>query len=727
MTGNDAIAVSPAREPDGVGAALFALGFSSPFVQLVLMREMLGAFAGNEIVLGMNLGAWLAATGAGTLLGRTAGRLRNHPAAMARGLLLLAFVPMATVAALRMFRDAVFVHGAIVGVTETLVAVLILLLPYCVVSGFLLSLGCTMLAAREGAPGVGRGYVLDSLGSVAGGAVFSFVLVRWLGHFALLTVAGAVCLGAMVVVARLARCGRPRLTAESGIAAAGFIALVWGGALEDRTQRAQFPGQDIVFAGNSPYGMLVVAESAGQFNFLQNGLPVLSTGFPERAEEAVHYLMAQRPEARRVLLVSAIASGTAREVAKYCVEEIVCVELDPLLSSAGKRFVPDAYRDPRIRVEPTDGRLAVKRSRGEFDVIIADMPPPATMQYNRFYTEEFFLEAKRALVPGGVFGFSLGDYAGYISPEQARVLASAFGTLQQVFRNVLVLPAGRAQFIASDGDIYRDVVARIEHAGVHASYVNANYLDAMLTPDRFAELDRALAVDAPPNRDFAPALMSFQLRRWIDQFGFRFSALEAFLLLALCVYLVRLRRASIVVFASGFAASGIEYVLFVGIQVLYGSVYLQAGMVVTVFMAGLAAGGAAGNRLRAVRPTLLRLMVSLAALSAATPFALMALGRAGTGGVSLAAVQCSIGFLTFLLALQVGMVFPLAARAEYENPDVTPSRLYTADLFGACLGALLMSTLMVPSLGVANSCIATGGLCLVAGGLCVGGRPAKSR
>ena len=48
--------------PDRQGlvlAAVGALGVSCVMTQLALMRELLGAFSGNEMVLGVALGLWL--------------------------------------------------------------------------------------------------------------------------------------------------------------------------------------------------------------------------------------------------------------------------------------------------------------------------------------------------------------------------------------------------------------------------------------------------------------------------------------------------------------------------------------------------------------------------------------------------------------------------------------------------------------------------------------------
>ena len=51
--------------------AVGALGVSCVMTQLSLMRELLGAFSGNEMVLGVVLGNWLLLMGIGTWLGRT--------------------------------------------------------------------------------------------------------------------------------------------------------------------------------------------------------------------------------------------------------------------------------------------------------------------------------------------------------------------------------------------------------------------------------------------------------------------------------------------------------------------------------------------------------------------------------------------------------------------------------------------------------------------------------
>ena len=74
------------------------------------------------------------------------------------------------------------------------------------------------------------------------------------------------------------------------------------------------------------------------------------------------------------------------------------------------------------------------------------------------------------------------------------------------------------------------------------------------------------------------------------------ALMQVGLLVLLGFYLVRLRGSAFVLFASGFAASALEVVLLLAFQVLCGSVYHQVGVIVTVFMAGLALGALIANR-----------------------------------------------------------------------------------------------------------------------------------
>jgi spermidine synthase len=549
------------------------------------------------------------------------------------------------------------------------------------------------------------------VGSIAGGVLFSFVLIRSFDHFSLLCFPAFLSLALAALLAFRLRAKILLTTAgAAAVALAGLVAVVNVDAV---STAMQFPQQKVVFSGSSPYGKLVVTESSGQFNFIENGLPLISTHNAAQVEETVHYAMAQRPGAQNVLLVSGGISGTAREILKYGVTNVTYVELDPLIIDAGRRFLPESLADPRIRVVNTDGRLFIRQTAAKFDVVIVDVPDPSTSQINRFYTAEFFGEVKRALNEGGVISFALGQYASYVSPQLARLLSSANMTLKESFKNSLMIPGGRIYFLASDGDLTAAIAARIEENKVPTQWVRRSYLDATLTPDRLADLQRAASQPAAVNRDFSPVLYFYHLLYWISQFRTSLGILEIAIAAALTIYLLRLRAVPFAIFASGFAACGLEVVLLLGFQILCGSLYQQVGVIVTVFMAGLAVGAALANRLspRADRRRLAMLAFAIAVLAALLPPALQALA----GGSSLLAIKALVSILTFVLAALVGMQFPLAGRAQGGVAAATASRLYTADFLGAFLGALLPSVFLIPVFGVTTACIVTAGLNLIGG------------
>jgi spermidine synthase len=263
-------------------------------------------------------------------------------------------------------------------------------------------------------------------------------------------------------------------------------------------------------------------------------------------------------------------------------------------------------------------------------------------------------------------------------------------------------------------------------------------------------MQRAVAPPARINRDFEPVLYFYHLRHWMSQFPLRLSWLAAGVVAAaLGAYLFSLKPVGLTIFASGFTGAALSVVLLLGFQVLCGLLYRQVGVIVTVFMAGLAAGAWWVNRTRGCAPvsrprtdsdcavsndtgdltvklstgsgdprrtlrdprrTLIELAFAIAGVAAALPWALQAMGAWPLMGV-----QVGVALLTLVLAMLVGMQFPMATRSQFDGGATTASRLYTADFVGACLGAFLASTLLIPIIGVAATCWLTAGLNVVAG------------
>jgi hypothetical protein len=136
---------------------------------------------------------------------------------------------------------------------------------------------------------------------------------------------------------------------------------------------------------------------------------------------------------------------------------------------------------------------------------------------------------------------------------------------------------------------------------------------------------------------------------------------------------------------------------------------------VTVFMAGLALGAwlatkraAADSAKRALR----WLAFAVATLAALLPLLLPRLASLGD-----IAGQGAIVLITLALAALVGAQFPLAAAASPGGATPVAARLFTADLTGAALGALLASAWLIPLAGLTTVCLITAGLNVAAAAL----------
>ncbi|MCP4589673.1 MAG: hypothetical protein GY842_02920, partial [bacterium] len=268
-----------------------------------------------------------------------------------------------------------------------------------------------------------------------------------------------------------------------------------------------------------------VQAHEGQRVFFENGLLAFETQgtFPE---EVAHFPLLAHPDPREVLLIGGGVAGDAREILKHPTARVTYVELDPLLIEAARAHLPpgDAavLDDPRVTLVLGDGRLYVKVVRRAFDVVILDLPEPATGALNRFYTREFFAEARAALAPGGIFALGLPSAENYWSLELARRNGSVYHTLRAVFPEVLVLPGEHNFFLASDVPLATDpavLAGRLGERSVETRWVTPAYVEYVFTTDRFATVQAELAatVGGRLNHDLTPTCYYYNLALWLSR------------------------------------------------------------------------------------------------------------------------------------------------------------------------------------------------------------------
>jgi spermidine synthase len=702
-----------------VFVSITALGVSSIITQLTVMRELLSLFAGNELVIGVVLANWLLLTGVGSALGKLSERFRR-PLVWLMGLqVFVALMPLAHVLLIRGLRNVVFIRGEAVDFARIVSSVFLLLLPYCLVAGFVLTFAATLLRLADERRAPGQIYVLDTIGDILGGCLFAFVLVYVLTTFRSLYVPCALnlaCAAAIAIEARPRWLGAVPIAAAVGVARASLLTRP-----DTATTRWLYRGEQVVERRESRYGSVVVTRVADQLQFYENGVLLFYTHNDMANERAVHFAMAQHPDPKRVLLVSGGVAGTTTEILKYpSVERVDYVELDPLVIRLGKKYTRN-LDDPRIRTIVMDGRLYVQTTDEVYDVVILDLPTPDTAQINRFFTREFFRALKRRCAPGAVVCVPIRGAANYLGGAVAKLNATLYVTLHETFSTIVIIPGEKHLFLASDGPLTTDpgkIAAVLRARGVENRYVNGYYLPDLLNAQRVEYVRRtveAAAKTAPVNRDFAPVCYFYAIQYWLTEHKVRLGVFGAVVCAALLVYLVRLKPVSLAIFTTGFAAAALEVVVIIAFQVLYGYAYQQLGVIVTMFMIGAALGAGLMNRASgaASRRTLIALELLVVAYSCALPLVFV-LAR-GTPTVLGRALWAQVGFPIVMVVLGglVGAEFPVASRLWFRGVARTAAALYNADLIGACVGAAVIGAVLLPVFGLITVCVLIGGLNLV--------------
>ena len=167
---------------------ILALGLTAIITQIILLREFMSVFNGNELVIGVIMANWMLLTGTGSYLGRFSGKISGKPGFMYVSLMLVAVLPAITVFLLSLLRNVVFPFGSMISIIQITYSSFVLLMPFCLLSGFLFTFFCRTISGQYKANLIGRVYSLEAIGSIAGGLLFNFVLVYLLKTFQSLTI-----------------------------------------------------------------------------------------------------------------------------------------------------------------------------------------------------------------------------------------------------------------------------------------------------------------------------------------------------------------------------------------------------------------------------------------------------------------------------------------------------------------------------------------------------------
>ena len=745
------------------------MGFTFLVAQGLLIRELLVIFRGNELSIGIILANWLILEAIGSsLLGRMADKVTSKiEVYTALQLLLSIFLPIAIYMTRTIKGSLGFICGEEMGLLSIFYSSFLILAPLSLIDGAMFSFGCKMHSSlmKEQAPSIGKVYIYEAIGAILGGITFTYLFIP---HFHSIQIAIGIAIlnlfSASLLLFSSMKISRPLMREKTRysylfIICITFIALIFYLSCSSKVNMLhihslgkQWEGQELKHYQNSVYGNIAVTKRGEQYTFFTDGIPLFSTPVPNInfVEELVHLPMLFHPLPKKLLLISGGTGGILNEILKHPVEKIDYTELDSLLIEVIRKFatplIERELNHPKVKIKYVDGRFLITKSREKYDIIIINLPPPSTLQLNRFYTEEFFQKASKILTKNGILVVTLPGSLTYLSEELRNLNTCIYQTLKTIFPHIYIIPGDFNLFLSSPSPYIFTVgsdtlIQRFKKRSLQSKFLTDFHIKYKLDKNRLYWFSQSLMEEKPIriNKDLFPSSLFYYLSYWNTLFSpkFRsvfkligkvnlqifFAPLIIFTLILLFVrrYTPKFKKTSIptAITFTGFAGMVFNIVIILTFQSLYGCVYQKIAFIIATFMVGLTAGGITMIRIMKRTKEDMSLLAKIESLillySMVLPMLLIFLHSSVLQSPISTPLQTILFILNMTNGFLVGLEFPLANKIylsstatlgkEENRISYVAGTLYACDLLGAWMGALLASIILIPILGILTTCI----------------------
>jgi len=738
--------------------SLLIKGLSGIIAQVILMRELLISFHGNELTLGIILANWLILVAIGSfIIGKTVEKVESKVEIFVVFQLFFAVALPMTIYLSRIFRNILLsTPGEGLGFAAIFYSSFLILLPVTLPQGALFTYGCKLYSQyiRKDVSSIGKVYVLETIGSIVGGLLMTFLLIQYLNSFEIAFIISLT----NTLISIFLLWPRPSSFKSAFQKALWILSILisfvfaygllpqTSSAIHQSSIHSQWRNLTVIHNENSIYGNITVTKKGEQFTFFTNGVPSITTPVPDIAsiEDFVHFSMLFHEKPESVLILSGGAGGMIHEILKYPVRRVDYVEIDPLLLKLVQNFstplTQSELSDPKVRIHYMDGRFFIKRTQDRFDLIFIGLPAPQELQTNRLFSSEFFSIAQEKMNPDGIIVLTLPGSLTYISPELRDLNRCILDTLRRVYRSVRVIPGDTNLYLASDSSKLENVtkeelIKRLEGRKIQTSLFTKGYLEFRLH-ERWMKwfLESMERKEIQINSDFRPLAVFLSLSYWNALFspsltgifkwfeGFSLQISIGFILLITILMAVLFIKRPLLsgqsipyaIFTTGLAGMIFNLAVVFNFQAFYGYLYHQIGLLIAVFMFGIALSGFYMtrhlDRIERDSHLFLKIEIVIILFSFLFPFVFSIPSQYLEDAAISLLIYPVFLIMSFFSGAWIGLQFPLASKIYLASPGKggtlghTAGLLYGADLLGGFLGGLWGGILLLPILGLKESC-----------------------
>jgi len=747
---------------------ILVVGLSGIVAQVMLLRELLVSFYGNELTLGLILANWIILEAFGVfIIGKFIDKIRHKIDIFVILQIIFSLALPLSIYFSRTVKSMLGVpFGEAMGLSQIFYSSIFIMFPVSFCHGALFSCGCNIYYSyiKESIRSIGKVYAWETIGTIIGGVVLTYLFIPYLSSFQIVFIISIlnliICPLFFKDISKISR-KSPSVIAlsdfRSGMGKCFILSctikyvilvlilvmvyLSLSGTLnklQNSAIKKQWKMQDVLDYRNSIYGNIVVVKKEEQRTFFYNGLPIITTPYPDITfvQEFGNLPLLFHPHPKDVLVISAGAGGLINEILKHSIRKIDYAELDPLIIEMLKKYpsglTQKELSDKRVNIINKDGRFFVKNTSHKYDIVLLGLSKPADLSTNRIFTQEFFALIKKKLNPDGILALYLPGSLIYLSSELRDLNACILNALKNTYSYARIIPGDYNMFLASSSqDIMRVnpnlITQRINQDNIKADILVPAYLDYRLDK-RWLEWFTHSSIGATRkiNQDFMPFAVFSMLVLWNKQFSPAFAhILEVlgnldlqvvlvlicaitFLLFLVLYYKHNLIKLSITysIATTGFFGMLINLILIFSFQVIYGYLYHRIGILISIFMAGIAFGSIFMTYKAQKLKNSLSLFIKLEAAIILFSYLVALIITRFLGFANFSTLIFIVLF--FISGLLMGLEFPLATKMYLEDKrqvGFTSGLLYFSDLIGGWLAGIVGAVVFLPILGLFNTCM----------------------
>ena len=682
----------------------FLLGFFSIGGQVLLLRELVASFNGDELFIGTALFGWLVAVAIGAGIG---GIKKINAGTLILFIVGVLMLPLSIVLTRLSPLIIISSPGEVIPFSTAALLSMAAMFPVGFLSGWIFP-----AITREGhrpAKSIVQVYLFEGIGAFVGG-----VAIAALTGFIFTTLAMACALGCVTLFLYLMPFDNRKIIVITPILLLVLVGIkISIPLLDTELDKIKYHSFKIEKSFDTHYGHQTILSRNEMITLMTDNTAEAAFPNPADAESDLLPPFLYKPDSKNVLYIGRVEFGVMQLADSLSNVKLSALDPRKKLSEVLNEIIPEVGNINRIDNDQLSYFLK-HRLISKYDIIILNPGEPDNHKTGRLLTVEFLKQVRGSLEEDGILFYPAPyDSDRYISTEKSIILATIYNTLRQAFNYVVMWPGETTFYFASDDSLINippeHVIPESDRLTYKPQYINSYYL-----PDRMGELKTARLSSAIPVTDRfntlnQPLLPYYQavyrstadsidrkLIPFILENRFLLFGLPVIILALLLILILRRKRRRafglFLYFIAGIVSLSLELVSFYVYQSTSGSLYSEMAVLIGSFMIGLALGTYYSLRINKENLEYPALLLMLTAVA----FYYTTFDKIGVGFTL-------IYHICFLIttAMATGSIFVAATdRYYYGKSDSNRGVGYAFEIAGSAIGALTAVTIILPLIGL---------------------------